>query len=89
MGESLDELSVEVSESKPRAYLLHVLWDWPFSYPIKFARVHRHFAFFDDKSEVFNPCLAEFAFSRFKVKVVFTEFLKYSFGHFFQSFFGL
>ena len=89
MRESSDKLSIKVSESKPRAYLFHILWDWPFSYSFQFARVHRHFAFFNDKSEVFDPCFAEFAFRRFEVKVVFAKLLKYSFGHFFQSLFGL
>ena len=89
MGESSDELSIKVSESKPRAYLLYVLWNWPFSYSFEFAGVHRHFSFFNDKSEVFDSCLAEFALRRLEVKVVFAKSLKYLFGHFFQSFFGL
>ena len=83
MGESFDESSIEVSKSKPRSDLFDGFRDWPVSNSFQFARVHHHFAFFDDESKIFDSSLAEFAFARFEVEVIFSESLKYFLGHFF------
>ena len=54
MGESSDEASVKVPESKPRVDLFNAFWDRLILDSIEFARVHHHLAFFDDESKVFN-----------------------------------
>lgn len=51
----------------------------PFHYPLHFHRVHLHLPFRDDKAQVFNPGLFEFALFRLKVQLVFLESLEHQF----------
>ena len=88
VGESFDESSIKVSKSKPRSDLFDSFWDWPVSDSFQFTGVHHHFAFFNDKSKVFDSSFAELAFAGFEVEVIFSKSLEYFLGHFFQFFFG-
>ena len=72
-GEFPNEVLIEVSKSKERAYLFYALGDWPVVDSIEFGGVYHHLAFFDNKAKVFNLCFAEFIFQWFEVEIGFSE----------------
>ena len=63
-------------------------WCGPFLDSFELGRVHGHFAFFQDHSEVFDARLGELAFAGFQVEVIFSQFLEYDFGDPFEAFSG-
>jgi len=77
------EFLIEVSKSEEGLELAKGSWCWPISNTSEFDRVHCHFSIFNNKPKEVDFRYAEFAFLRFKIKVVFSEEFKY-----FQCSFG-
>jgi hypothetical protein len=70
LGESLDESSIEVTESQESLDLFYCMWCGPTSDPSQLCRVHPDLAIGNDDAKILNRGLCKDTFFRFEVKVI-------------------
>ena len=70
-GVVMDELSIEVTETKKIFDFFNLCGAWPFGNALDLSGVHAHIAITNDDAKIFNGSLIKEAFFRFEVKVIF------------------
>ena len=78
VGEALDEAPVEVCEPEEGLDFTFSSGGWPLRNSSHFYRVHPHFSFGDNKSEVLNLRSFKLALLRSEVELVLSKLFHYS-----------